>query len=83
MPVQIDEDTLKEIANRTQGKYFRATDYKSLRRIYNAIDKLERTKLDQVQFRQYHEYYLLTLALALLLISLAVIADATYFRRTP
>ena len=42
--VKIDEKTLKEIANKTGGEYFRATDNKSLKVIYNSIDKIETSK---------------------------------------
>ena len=47
MPVDIDEDTLKEVANRTEGQYFRAYDKESLSKIYLEIDRLERTELRQ------------------------------------
>ena len=45
--VQIDEDTLREIADITDGKYFRATDTKSLEEIYANIDAMERTEITQ------------------------------------
>lgn len=46
MPVEIDEVTLQKIAKMTDGKYFRATDEKSLRSIYSEIDKLEKRKME-------------------------------------
>jgi Ca-activated chloride channel family protein len=45
MPVEIDEETLKNIANITGGKYFRATDNEGLKSIYQEIDKLEKGKI--------------------------------------
>jgi Ca-activated chloride channel family protein len=45
--VQIDEDTLREIADITEGKYFRATDTQSLEEIYANIDEMERTEITQ------------------------------------
>ena len=58
MKVQIDEDMLKQIASMTGGKYFRATDNKKLQEIYNAIDKLEKSKIDVKQFSRKEEEYL-------------------------
>ncbi|HET6569180.1 MAG TPA: VWA domain-containing protein, partial [Rhodothermales bacterium] len=45
VPVEIDEDMLKEVASRTGGQYFRATDKKALRHIYQEIGELEKTKV--------------------------------------
>ena len=45
MPVEIDEQTLRAIAEKTNGRYFRATDAKSLTEIYAAIDQLEKRKM--------------------------------------
>ena len=68
--VEIDEDLLKEIAKETNGKYFRATDNTSLKEIYNEIDKLEKTKIEEFKYYNYQEMYrpLVFLALGLLLL---------------
>jgi Ca-activated chloride channel family protein len=68
--VEIDEDLLKEIASETKGKYFRATNNTSLKEIYNEIDKLEKTKLEEFKYYNYQEMYrsLVLLALGLLLL---------------
>lgn len=68
--VEIDEELLKEIATETKGKYFRATDNTSLKEIYNEIDKLEKTKIEEFKYYNYQEMYrdLVFLALGLLLI---------------
>jgi Ca-activated chloride channel family protein len=50
LPVEIDEATLREIADETGGKYFRATDEKSLTTIYAEIDKLEKRKMEDMHF---------------------------------
>ncbi|MCL7762143.1 VWA domain-containing protein [Polaribacter sp. Z014] len=55
--VEIDEDLLKEIATETQGKYFRATDNESLKEIYDEIDKLEKTKIEEFKYYNYQEKY--------------------------
>ncbi len=53
--VDIDEDTMKSIASATGGKYFRATDTDSLRKIYEEIDQLEKTKTEEKRYMQYKE----------------------------
>ena len=55
MPVNIDEATLQEIAARTGGKYFRATDTDSLEQIYAEIDELEKTKVEAQHLVDYRE----------------------------
>jgi len=57
MQVNIDEELLQYIADQTSGKYFRATDNKSLESIYTEIDKLEKTKLEELTFYQYEEHF--------------------------
>lgn len=53
--VNIDEDTLRKIADVTGGKYFRATDTNSLKEIYAEIDQLEKTKIESQNFTDYRE----------------------------
>ncbi|MDG2382329.1 MAG: VWA domain-containing protein [Pirellulaceae bacterium] len=55
MPVNIDEATLKKVAEATDGKYFRATDTESLTKIYEEIDALEKTKVEADNFVDYRE----------------------------
>jgi len=68
--VEIDEALLKEIAKETNGKYFRATDNETLKEIYDEIDKLEKTKIEEFKYYNYQEMYrdLVFLALGFLLI---------------
>ncbi len=72
--VEIDEALLKEIAKETQGKYFRATDNTSLKEIYDEIDKLEKTKIEEFKYYNYQEMYrdLVFLALGFLLLEFIV-----------
>ena len=72
--VQIDEDLLKKIASETGGKYYRATDNKSLAAIYKDIDTLEKTKVEISSFRHYAElfYPLALIAIVCLLLELAL-----------
>ncbi len=67
--VEIDEDLLKHIATETEGKYFRATDNTKLQAIYDEINKLEKTKIEEFKYYNYQELYrtLVLMALGLLL----------------
>lgn len=65
VPVDIDEGTLKSISANTDGKYFRATDNKSLKAIYEEIDQLEKTKISVQEYSKKNEEYL-PFALALI-----------------
>jgi Ca-activated chloride channel family protein len=90
----VDEPTLREIASRTGGRYFRATDSESLREIYARIDELERIEIEQQRFTEYEEMAtgsvqlgpitvppLLTITFVLLIVEL--VAAQTRFRRLP
>nr|WP_297913008.1 VWA domain-containing protein [uncultured Allomuricauda sp.] len=55
--VEIDEKLLKEIASVTGGKYFRATDNEKLEEIYDEINKLEKTEIEEFKYYKYEEKY--------------------------
>ncbi len=55
VPVKIDEKLLKQMAAETGGEYFRATDTKSLERIYKTINELEKTATEQHRYLQYRD----------------------------
>ncbi|MDP2059131.1 MAG: VWA domain-containing protein [Flavobacteriaceae bacterium] len=57
VPVEIDEVLLKEIADKTGGKYFRATDNKKLEEIYDEINKLEKTEIEEFKYYNYDEKF--------------------------
>lgn len=83
MPVEIDEATLQDVAERTGGRYFRADDAEGLVEVYAEIDRLERTKISEERTRQYEELYLLPLAAALLLAIAGWLTRAAIFVRVP
>ncbi|HHJ09262.1 MAG TPA: VWA domain-containing protein [Bacteroidetes bacterium] len=83
MKVQIDENMLKQIASMTGGKYFRATDNKKLEEIYNAIDKLEKSKIDVKQFSRKEEEYLKFALWAAVLLLAEWFLRKTVFRTMP
>ena len=78
--VEIDEDLLKEIAEVTGGKYFRATNNKKLVEIYNEINKLEKTEIEEFKFYNYEEKYRPLVILAGLLLLLELLLRYTIFR---
>ena len=81
--VQIDEQTLTEIADKTGGKYFRVTDNASLKSVYAQIDALERTAIEDTRFANYEQLFAAVLITALLLLVVGLLLRATLFRRVP
>lgn len=78
--VEIDEELLKEIANETGGIYFRATDNKKLEEIYEEINKLEKTEIEEFKYYNYAEKYRILVLIALSLIILEWIGKNTLFK---
>ena len=78
--VEIDEALLKEIASSTGGIYFRATNNKKLEEIYEEINKLEKSEVEEFKYYNYAEKYRLLIILALVLISLEWIARNSLFK---
>ncbi len=78
---EIDEKTLKEIALRTAGKYFRATDENMLRQIYREIDELEKTDIQVKEYTQYRELFGWLLIPAMMLGFCYETLDRSVFRR--
>ena len=83
VPVDIDENTLSQIANLTGGKYFRATDNSKLETIYKEIDELEKSKLNVMQFSKREEEYMIYALWAFLLLLLEVVLRHTILRNIP
>lgn len=83
VPVDVDEDTLTKIADKTGGKYYRADNAERFRQIYAEIDKLEKTEAVISKYSQYRELFpwLAAGGLAVLLLELAL--GQTAFRRLP
>ena len=83
MPVTIDEESLKKVAQMTGGKYFRATDNDVLTSIFNEIDKLEKTKIDVKNFTNTQDNYMPWAWALLLLVLLNLTISYTVLRRIP
>lgn len=78
--VEIDEELLKNVANKTGGLYFRATDNKKLEEIYNEINKLEKTEVEEIKYSDSQEKYRLLIIAAIGLIFVELILKYTVFR---
>lgn len=81
--VDIDEATLTQIAEITGGEYFRATDTESLKDIYNEIDRMEKTKIEEVGYKTYKELFVYVLGAALFILLIEQILLNTVFIRIP
>ncbi len=78
--VEIDEELLKEIATLTGGTYFRATDNQKLESIYQEINKLEKTEIEEFKFYSYEEKYRLWALIAFALLTLEFLLNKTLLR---
>ena len=79
--VQIDEETLQNIATVTDGKYFRATNNSKLKEIYKDIDKLEKSKIEVTEFHKRSEEFNKFAIPALFLLVLGFILEKTYLKQ--
>ena len=80
---EIDEETLKEVANITSGKFYRAKNSAALQEIYNEISSMEQTKIEVKEYYRYEELYADFLALGLLLLICGLFLDTTVVRSIP
>lgn len=78
--VEIDEDLLKTIASETGGKYFRATNNEKLEEIYEEINKLEKTEIEEFKYTQFEERFRPLVLIGLGLILIEFLMRNTLFR---
>ncbi len=83
VPVEIDEEMLQAVADMTGGQYFRATNNRALRDIYDQIGELEKTKIEERIYTDYEERYASLLFPGLALLFLEILPSTTLFRRFP
>ena len=83
IPVEIDEEMLTSVAEKSGGKYFRATNAGALRAIYNEIGELEKTKIEERIYTDYEELFPYFLWPAFFLLILEFILGATRLRQQP
>lgn len=79
----VDTDTLEKIAEKTGGFFRKAEDAKSLREIYEEIDKMEKSEIESIRFVDYKEAFLVFAILSLAFLSMEIILHATLFRKIP
>lgn len=83
MPVEIDTKTLAEIAKKTDGNFYRATNNEELKKIYRDIDVLERSKLNVKKFSKRYEAFQPYALAALLTLLMEIVLRLTWLRRIP
>ncbi|MBU2530564.1 MAG: VWA domain-containing protein, partial [Elusimicrobia bacterium] len=79
----LDEATLMEISNTTEGKFFRAKNQNDLKEIYSLIDSMEKTEFDIKIYSNYRDLYPYFLFPAIILLLLIFLLERTYFMRIP
>ena len=83
MPVDVDEDTLQKIADKTGGKYYRADNAEKFQQIYDEIDKLEKTEASVKKYTQFTELFAWFVAAGLAVLLIEFVLAQTAFRRLP
>jgi Ca-activated chloride channel homolog len=83
MPVDIDEETLQKIADKTGGKYYRADNAERFQQIYAEIDKLEKTEAVINKFAQFDELFPWFVLCGLAILLVEIVLGQTLFRRLP
>lgn len=81
--VDLDDETLREIAAVTGGRYFHAQDTKGLQDVYREIDSLEKTDVQIKEYMEYNEQFRAFSLIAILLLVGEIILSATRFRKIP
>ncbi|MBO5628280.1 MAG: VWA domain-containing protein, partial [Aeriscardovia sp.] len=83
MRADVDTQTLSQIAAQTDGNFYRATNTSELKKIYQDIDKLEKTKMDVKKFSKRYEAYQRFALVAVIALLLELLLRQTVFRRIP
>ncbi|MCB9724376.1 MAG: VWA domain-containing protein [Spirochaetaceae bacterium] len=83
MQVEIDETTLQQIAQRSGGRYFHATDESGLREVVEEIGRLERSEVSEIRYLEYEQHFAPFVAAALAALLLAALLQASWLRRLP
>jgi len=81
--VDIDEETLHQVAKQTGGLYFRAEDIEGLSQIYDTIGRMEKTEVDVKTYAEYNELYAYLLASALGVLALWILLTNTRYLHIP
>jgi len=83
MEVKIDEEVLQQIAQTTNGKYFRAVNNQKLKKIYEEIDKMEKSKIEVTEFSEKNEEFFWFIIIGVGLIIIEITLKNTVLRSIP
>jgi len=83
IPIEIDEPVLRKVADITGGKYYLASDTETLRRIYDDINRLERSAIEHLGYREYSELFPSFLIPGLIILALEIFLSNTIFMKVP
>ncbi|HEY2328833.1 MAG TPA: VWA domain-containing protein [Verrucomicrobiae bacterium] len=83
VPVDVDEETLQKIADKTGGRYYRADNAEKFQKIYAEIDRLEKTEASVKKYTQFTELFAWFVAGGLALLLIELVLGQTAFRRLP
>jgi Ca-activated chloride channel family protein len=83
VPVDIDEESLRKVAETTGGRYYRAQDERALQEIYDRINKMEKAEIEEEKYMEYRELYPFFLIPALCLLLAEIVVGQTLLRRLP
>jgi Ca-activated chloride channel family protein len=81
--VEIDEETLREIADRTGARYFHARDADALAEVIEEIDRMERSEITEVRYLEYEHHHASFVGSAIVLMALSSLLSGTWLRRLP
>ncbi|MDO8525324.1 MAG: VWA domain-containing protein [Candidatus Omnitrophota bacterium] len=83
IPIEINEEVLKRIASVTGGKYYPASDTETLRKIYDDINRLEKSIIEHFGYKEYSELFYCFLIPGLFLLLMEILLANTVFMRVP
>ena len=83
LPVRLDEQLLRDVAEISGGRYFRATDAEALSRIFQQIDELETTPVQITRYTEHNEAYHIPMVVGLCALALELALGATLVVRVP
>ena len=83
VPVEIDEQTLQAIADKTDGSFYRATNNEKLQEVYHEIDRLEKTKMNVKKYSKKYEAYGIFALMAAIALLLEILLRTTILKKIP
>lgn len=83
VPVEIDERTLQQIAEKSGGRYFHATDEEGLQEVLAEIDRLERSEVSEIRYLEYEYHFVPFVTAALAATALSLLLSGSWLRRLP